>query len=203
MRKRLHIVVTSLILLWLWGVSGVLAQSGTERPFITKWQGRAEQELKIPIVGTYKMVIKDGSGNEKLNKTVTVENADHPYVFTPTEDGTYTVEAGPEGVKYMQMSAIIGGSEYIPLTSNDKLLEVVQFGTVKWESMEKMFYECENMTFASGIDTPDLSEVTNMSEMFRDCATFNQPLTEWKVDNVTNMGGMFFGCSAFNQPLGN
>ena len=58
MRKTLHIVIALVTLLCAWGVSGVLAQSGTERPFITKWQGEAGKELKIPIVGTYKMVIK-------------------------------------------------------------------------------------------------------------------------------------------------
>ena len=193
--KTLKVVAALMVLLCVWGVSGGFAQSGTERPFITKWQGTKDKGLKIPIVGKYKMVIKDGSGNEKVNETVTVADAKHPYIFTPTEDGTYTVEAGPEGVKYMRMT--------IPLTSNDKLLDVVQFGTVKWESMEEMFQECKNMTFAAGIDTPDLSEVTSMKFMFLNCRVFNQPLGNWKVDNVTNMVGMFFGCSTFNQPLDN
>ena len=97
MRKTLKIVVTSLILLCAWGISGVLAQSETERPFITKWQGTKGEKLKIPIIGTYKMVIKDENGNEKRNETVTVDG-NYSYSFTPTEDGTYTIEAGPEGV---------------------------------------------------------------------------------------------------------
>ncbi len=198
MRKTLHIVVTLVTLLWLSGVSGVLAQSGTGRPFITKWQGEAGKELKIPIVGRYKMVIKDGNGNEKLNKTV-----DSYYVFTPTEDGTYTVEAGPEGVKYMQMETTWSNyyNEVIPSTSNDKLLEVVQFGTVLWKSMKDMFLLCNRITFAAGIDTPYLYEVTDMSGMFFRCSAFNQPLGNWNVSNVTNMMEMFHNCSSFNQPL--
>ncbi len=199
MRKTLKIVIASLILLCTWGVSGVLAQSGTERPFITKWQGTKGEELKIPIIGTYKMVIKDGNGNEKINTTVTVADAGHPYRFTPMEDGTYTVEAGPEGVKSMQMRS--DGWSFP--TSNDKLLEVVQFGMVKWESMKEMFKMCKNMTFSSEIDTPDLSEVTDMEMMFAGCSSFNQPLGNWDVSKVTNMMGMFYGCSSFNQPLDN
>ena len=202
MRKTLHIVVALVTLLWAWGVSGVLAQSETGRPFITKWRGEKGKELKIPIVGTYKMVIKDESGNEKVNETVDVSFA---YLFTPTEDGTYTVEAGPEGVQYMQMESEWSNyyNKYIPYTSNYNLLKVVQFGTVKWESMKKMFDMCANMTFAAGIDTPDLSRVTNMARMFSDCSSFNQPLGNWNVSNVTNMGKMFKGCTSFNQPLGN
>ncbi len=220
MRKTLNIVVALVTLLCVWGVSGVFAQSGTGRPFITKWKGEAGKELRIPIVGTYNMVIKDESGNEKVNETVTVADAGHPYIFTPTENGIYTVEAGSEGVKYMRTQ------------QNDSrfrsLREVVQFGTVKWESMEQMFAECSNMTFAAGIDIPDLSKVTDMSMMFyrcfffnqplgnwdvskvtkmwgmfEHCSSFNQPLNDWKVNKVTDMGGMFNGCSAFNQPLNN
>ncbi len=201
--KTLKVVAVLMVLLCVWGVSGVFAQSETGRPFITKWQGEKGKELKIPIVGTYKMVIKDGSGNEKINKTVTVADADHPYVFTPTKDGTYTVAAGPEGVKSMQMKAEWEDDNWILLTSNDKLLEVLQFGTVKWESMKEMFKVCENMIFAAGIDTPDLSNVTDMQFMFSDCSSFNQSLNDWKVNNVTDMRWMFYGCSSFNQPLNN
>ncbi len=199
MRKTLHIVVALVTLLWAWGVSGVLAQSETGRPFITKWRGEKGKELKIPIVGTYKMVIKDESGNEKVNITVIVRNTYECYIFTPMEDGIYTVEAGPEGVRYMRTRTDDGDSIGEP----SSLREVVQFGTVKWGLMEKMFSQCKNMTFAEGIDTPDLSRVTNMREMFYGCSSFNQPLNEWDVSNVTNMKRMFFGCRSFNQPLDN
>ena len=160
-----------------WGsVARGFAQGGAGRPFITKWQGKAGEELKIPIVGTdYKLVIKDAQGNVVKNEEkVTVEGTDASYyhAFTPTANGVYTVEAGPEGVKYMQMRV----REDTPITSNAQLLEVVQFGTVAWESMEAMFWRCENMTFAANIDTPDLTKVTDMSMMFRDCSAFNQPL---------------------------
>ncbi len=203
MRKTLHIVVALVTLLWAWGVSGVLAQSETGRPFITKWRGEKGKELKIPIVGTYKMVIKDESGNEKLNATVTVEHGMYPYIFTPTEDGIYTVEAGPEGVRRMETRERYTGNEFIPVSSCEALLEVIQFGTVAWDSMNYMFKLCKNMTFSAGIDTPDLSKVTDMVAMFSGCSSFNQPINNWNVSNVTEMWEIFDGCSAFNQPLDN
>jgi len=46
----------------------------------------------------------------------------------------------------------------------------------------------------------NVSNVTTMLGMFAGCKKFNQPL-EWNVSKVTNMIGMFDGCEEFNQPL--
>ena len=43
--------------------------------------------------------------------------------------------------------------------------------------------------------------VTNMSNLFQNASTFNQPLSSWDTSNVTNMKYMFSGASKFNQPL--
>jgi surface protein len=47
----------------------------------------------------------------------------------------------------------------------------------------------------------DVSNVANMSGLFRYATVFDQPLNEWKVNKVTNMSSMFSGASKFNQPL--
>ena len=58
------------------------------------------------------------------------------------------------------------------------------------------------MQFAEGIDTPDLIQVSDMSGMFSDCTSFNQPLNNWDVSKVVGMGDMFAGCTSFDQDLG-
>ena len=209
MKQILRVVMAAVLVVVLsWGsVARSFAQGGAGQPFITKWQGKAGEELKFPIVGTeYKLVIKNEKGEvvkteEKV--TVTGEGEAYYHAFTPTADGVYTVEAGPEGVKYMRMKIKLKDDKWLLLTSNAQLLEVVQFGTVAWESMKEMFRVCEKMTFVAGIDTPDLTKVTEMSYMFSSCSAFNQPLEKWNVSKVTEMGAMFLGCSAFNQPLNN
>ena len=208
MRQVFKVVMTAVlvVLLSLGSVARGFAQGGAGRPFITKWQGKAGEKLKLPIVGrNYKLVIKNEKGEVVKSEemiTVTGEDDSFYHAFTPKADGVYTVEAGPAGVRYMRMRAEWQyGKGDIFLTSNDNLLEVVQFGTVAWVSMKQMFYKCEKMTFAAGIDTPDLTNVTDMSEMFARCSSFNQPLEKWDVSNVTNMSEMFSICSAFNQPL--
>ena len=199
MRKTLKILVVSLMLLWAWSMTSAFAQSGAGRPFITKWQGEAGQKLEIPIFGTeYKLVIKNQRGDvvKRVDK-LTREDVKSPYVFVPKANGVYTVEAGPKGVKYMQTA---NESEYA-IGEPNRLLEVVQFGSVVWTQMVRMFYGCAHMNFAAGIDTPDLSRVTSMEAMFYKCYSFNQPLEKWDMRNVTNMSQMFQSCTSFNQPL--
>ncbi|MFC2348541.1 MAG: BspA family leucine-rich repeat surface protein, partial [Bacteroides sp.] len=98
----------------------------------------------------------------------------------------------PEGVYSFEMRDRM---EHSPKA----LLRVEQFGTVEWIGLS--FSGCKNMQFAEGIDTPDLSKVTNMANMFSGCASFNQPLNSWDVSKVTAMWSMFSGCASFNQPL--
>ena len=47
----------------------------------------------------------------------------------------------------------------------------------------------------------DVSNVTDMSELFSDCKNFNQDLSSWDVSNVTDMSYMFRNCDSFNQDL--
>ena len=49
----------------------------------------------------------------------------------------------------------------------------------------------------------DVSRVTNMTQLFSNFTTFNEPLTNWDVSNVRIMLHMFDGCRSFNQPLDN
>jgi surface protein len=45
------------------------------------------------------------------------------------------------------------------------------------------------------------SSLTSVTNLFRDCSSFNQPLSGWDVSNVVNMNNMFMGTTIFNQDL--
>jgi len=49
----------------------------------------------------------------------------------------------------------------------------------------------------------DTSAVTDMSNLFKDKATFNDDISGWNTSAVTNMSSMFQGATAFNQYIGN
>ena len=55
--------------------------------------------------------------------------------------------------------------------------------------------------FNSDLSKWDVSNVTNMSQMFEDATSFNCDLSEWDVSNVTTMSRMFEGATSFNRNL--
>ena len=51
------------------------------------------------------------------------------------------------------------------------------------------------------INTWDVSNITDMNELFRDKSTFNSDISNWNTENVTSMMGMFRDADTFNQSL--
>ena len=47
----------------------------------------------------------------------------------------------------------------------------------------------------------DVSQVTDMSELFKDKTNFNDDISNWDVSNVTNMSVMFSDATSFNQDI--
>lgn len=96
--------------------------------------------------------------------------------------GTYTIRIrGSFPRIYMNTS----------LSDREKLVDIVQWGTNPWTSMATAFYGTKNLTDISATDTPNLSQVTNMSEMFGISDMQYADLSGWNVSNVTDMSGMF------------
>jgi surface protein len=84
------------------------------------------------------------------------------------------------------------------MIANNEDLTVVC--TTRVTDMHFMFFD--NEVFNQPIDNWDVSNVTDMSNMF-ETAIFNQPIGNWDVSSVTNMSYMFEHYSAFNQDIGN
>jgi len=59
----------------------------------------------------------------------------------------------------------------------------------------------EQISFNQPISNWDVSKVTDMSEMFYLSQKFNQSIENWDVNSVTNMSNMFNGAVSFNQTL--
>ncbi len=85
-----------------------------------------------------------------------------------------------------------------------RLVDVEQWGSVAWTSMESAFYGCSNLNISS-TDIPNLNLVTSMSGMFRNCSMLNGPINinSWNTSNLINMSNMFWAANSFNQPIGN
>jgi surface protein len=156
--------------------------------FITTWQTDSDSSLIIvPVVENAgnNYTIDFGDGTVSTNMT---GQAIHTY----STAGTYTITM--TGV-YKRINFSLTGSEI-----TYKLKTIEQWGTNPWETMENAFRGCENLIL-NATDTPNLSQVTNMSYMFAGAVSFNQDINNWDVSNVENMEGLFTGTLAFNQPL--
>lgn len=65
--------------------------------------------------------------------------------------------------------------------------------------MSYMF--CYARNFNADISKWNVSKVKNMRGMFQFATSFNQDISMWDVSNVENMASMFYDASAFNQNL--
>ena len=70
-------------------------------------------------------------------------------------------------------------------------------------SCADMFRDTTNLlaSFTANLNNWDVSNVTNMREMFRD-SSFNQDIGNWDTSSVENMDSMFYQNSSFNQDIG-
>ena len=85
-----------------------------------------------------------------------------------------------------------------------KLLEIKQWGTIPWSSFASAFKGMVNIQLTA-TDTPDLSQVTDMSSAFDGATNFtgHNSMNSWNTSGITNMSTTFGGASNFNAPIGN
>ncbi|SFV66278.1 Chitinase [hydrothermal vent metagenome] len=170
----------------------------TNRPFITVWKTdnngtSADNQIAIPTYHGESYNYKIDWGDSNIDTNVTGD-INHTYASA----GTYTIKISGE---FPRFYAYGNSSSDSNITSDaKKLISIKQWGDIEWKSMNRAFIGCSNLEGNETIDTPNLSNVTDMSFMFA-ISTFNQDIGSWDVSNVTNMSYMFYGASAFNQDI--
>ena len=158
------------------------------KPFITTWETSSDGEsITIPTVSgeTYSYTVNWGD-NSTDNMTYT-GNAAHTY----TKAGTYTVSISGTFPR-IRFGSINDMGRTMGTTAAGQIRTVEQWGDIAWTSMRLAFVRCSNLTIKA-TDAPDLSGVTDMSNMFNTAfLTFLiGDLSKWDVSNVTNMESMF------------
>ena len=179
----------------------VTAQTGVTRDytitvtrvnfFVTTWRVAAvDLNITIPTTGTgYNYTVDWGDATPATTHIDTDASTDATHTYVA--DGDYEVR-------------IIGDFPRIYFNNTgdrNKLLTVQQWGTISWTSMASAFHGCSNLAIPAD-DVPDLTGVTDMSEMFTLAHSFNGDISSWNVSNVTDMSSMFSGATSFNQDIG-
>ncbi len=169
--------------------------SAQNRPIITRWKTSSDQDKRIAInnegKGTYtfeKVGDPSKSGNGDLLGGSKV-------IINLPEPGEYIVKITPNGKFSLKMG-------FTTEEEASELLELSQWGDVKWgydASVSNMFTNCKNLTITA-TDIPDFSRVEDMSNMFYKCFSLtNIPnINSWNVSNVTDMSNMFGYADKFN-----
>ncbi len=86
---------------------------------------------------------------------------------------------------------------------NDNALKSFNGTITEWDvsnvsNMSELFKESQ---FNGDISGWDVRKVTDMSNMFKDNTVFDQDISSWDVRNVTTMAHMFNNAEAFNQDI--
>ncbi|MBE0638760.1 MAG: BspA family leucine-rich repeat surface protein, partial [Bacteroidales bacterium] len=170
---------------------------GESTYFITTWKtdnpGSDPDKVDFPGVGDNYSIYWEDASNPAINGTLTGNGIT---TITFPAAGTYKVNVTPGAGTFNRFNMNDG-------TDKQKLLDVNQWGTIEWTSMETAFYGCSNLNITA-TDLPVLSSVSSMSSMFSGCSVLNGPanITNWNTSAVTTMNSMFSGASAFNQNIG-
>jgi surface protein len=94
--------------------------------------------------------------------------------------------------------------EFYDDNSQLKVISVDQWGDVGFVSTDYMFGGCSNLTSVASSDGTWCRNVTNMGGMFLDCTSLtNLNINNWDVSNVTDMSYMFRGVKLSTLNLNN
>ena len=193
-RKKLQV----LLMISLSIISTTIIAAGSDDFIITVKTNitgaTANNQFQIPISGInfhYNVDCED-DGNFEVN------DFNSAYTCTYSSAGTYTIRI---------VDKIGDGSGFTGFSFNNigdklKLLSVDQWGTFKWKFLNGAFWGSTNVVF-NATDSPDLSGVLNLSDMFRFATNANPNTTNWDVSNVTSMADMFRSASSANPNTSN
>ena len=159
------------------------------REYITRWRtsnsGISQTNQLTLETGSFNYAFRVDWGDGQIDRDVT-STITHTYA-TP---GDYTVSIA--GTYPKQHFSFVSDSK--------KLLSIDQWGDQVWLSMESAYFDCDSLELRAS-DTPNLSQVNNMSNMFRNARNFNGNLTNWDVSAVTDMSYMFYEAENFNRDI--
>lgn len=168
----------------------------TAKPTIMSWDTAVNRSIPI------------GSGT---NIVITINGATQTY----TGSGTFTIPSTYTGVVDVSISGMTSlkwGSGLTNLKQIGNSVATMDFSysggftisaplPARFTSLANMFANSTAASY-SGLDSWDVSNVTDMSGIFKDASNFNQNLTAWKTTSVVTLKEAFSGCSKYNQPMG-
>ena len=156
------------------------------------------KKVKINVVGTNFSVTYSEVGNPA--NTGTLHGLNTGSEIDLPSPGTYTLGVWTQPYTPSSTITKLSASQ---ASFQGYVIDVVQWGATKWQSLKDAFKGCTGLSHLSAVDIPNLSECTSLEAMFQNCTGLVNVLKidEWNLSNVTSLKSMFAGATAFNQPL--
>jgi len=229
MKPKFYFLKTLLFLAFLFilGNNTTFAQ----RPFVTLWRVSPSQftgniiKLPIQITGTcryeWEKTLYSGATDGFGPKGEGFGDGSLLYITLP-DSGTYRIKFYPTGSNPFN-ALKLGGENY---SYRDNVYPIEQWGDVQWGTFYGAFTACKNleitatdvpdlslvksmafafaqteMTDITSIDLWDVSNVTDMSDMFNGARNFNGNVSGWNTENATMMERTFQAATSFNQNI--
>ena len=184
----LHFIRVTLIVL----IVLISSDAYSQDPFITVW------DTSLP-----------GSSNTSSITIPTISSLAYNYDVDWDNDGVYeqkgitgdvTHDFGSEGRYTIRIRGDFPAIQFNELGDRRKLLQITQWGDIAWENMNSAFEGCVSLNITA-TDTPNLTGVSSMSQMFKGAINFTGDLSDWDVSSVLQMVGTFQETNAFNSDI--
>ena len=192
--------------------TGFISTWNTTKTFLGS-SNNTKIALPLESKGTYDFNVSWGDGNSNVITSYNQPEVTHTY----PSPGVYTVNitgiiigwrfnGSVDAINIVQISKwgplrlgndgyYFSGAQNMILTTTDAL---DLNGTTNFTGM---FENCFSLGSSGNLDSWNVSQVKDMSEMFYSAHNFNQSLNSWNVTQVTDMSYMFDGATVFNQSI--
>lgn len=151
----------------------------------------------IQNINSFKFKVNSGSNSQYIIPT---DNSTYTYNYavSTSDSQSFTGVTGDLIMTFPSVNTdyIIEISGVFPYFNNiassnpEKLIDIMQWGDIAWESMYGSFL-LSTLTNVTATDNPDLSNVTDMTGMFGINTIQTIDVSGWDVSGVTTMDSMF------------
>jgi len=186
---RLSTIVFTFLSVLAYFITPSASAASTDH-FVTTWKTdnvgtSGDTSITIPTSGTgYAYQVDWNNDGDFLDPDeATINNGSITHNFGSA--GTYTIRI--KGT-FSRIYFNNGGDK-------EKIISLDQWGTGQWASMEVAFFGTPNLLVPAN-DTPDLSQLTSLANMFRDATVANPDTSHWNLSAVTSIKALFYGASS-------
>lgn len=176
------------------GVTNLTSSDGNQYFNVQKSSAVLILEVNSGTSGSF--IIQTGSGYTFNYKVKTSDNQ----IFT-NQTGDLTITFPNTNMDYFIEISGRFPYPYFPgnATNRDKILRIIQFGDVIFESLLRSFQNCSNLSGGS-LDSPKLSQNISCTATFAS-TKYNGKIDEWDWSKISRAKDMLSDNRVFNQNL--